>query len=415
MRSSRGVPRPSTQEGGSPMRLVTETPRWLIRTSLLAATANALIFGLRPMFTYRALEMEANTSAIGLIAGAYAALPLLFSLAVGRGADRFGPRLFILLGAGFCLLAAAGTGVVESVAGLAAMHAVVGLGHVCLLIGLQTLVSEADPQEDRDRRIATLTIGVAIGQMGGPLVMGMLYDGGDGFLTVVTVWSIAGIVSVLLAGSLYPWSPPAVGTVGGNRRGLAALASDVGSILRTRSVLQAMTVSLLALTTTDLVVVYLPAYGEAAGFSSRTVGQLLAVLAGGSLLGRSSLAPLINRFGRRRSLILCLAPPALGLTMFGLTGSVAAGFVALATAGFGLGLGPPLSLAVMVAQVRHGQRGIAIGTRLTVNRVSQLLTPVGVGFLANASGLRAAFLLVIGVLAAGVGVVVRDVRANGPV
>lgn len=397
------------------MRLAYTPPGWLIRVSALAATANALIFGLRPMFTYRALEIGANASAIGVIAGAYATLPLVFSLAVGRWADRFGPRLFILLGSGFCLSAAVGTGLAGSVGSLAAMHAIVGLGHISLLIGLQTLVSEADPQHDRDRRIAVLTIGVAIGQVVGPLVMGILYgDTGDGFLTVVMVWAGAGVASVMLGGSLYQWKPPSARTSGGNSRGLAALTSDVGSILRTRSVPQAMMVSLLALTTTDLVVVYLPAYGQAAGMSAGTVGQLLAVLAGGSLVGRAMLAPLISRFGRRRSLLFCLAFPAVGLTMFVLTESVLVGFAALATAGFGLGLGPPMSLAVMVAQVRHGQRGTAIGARLTANRVGQLLSPVGLGILADASGLRVAFLLVVGVLTTGVGVLVRDVRRNGP-
>lgn len=386
-------------------------PGWLIRAAILAMAANALMQGLRPMFTYRALEFGANASQIGFVAAAYATLPLVFSLAVGRWADRLGPRLFVLCGALLSLATVLGTGIVGSLLGLASMHAMLGLGHVSLLIGLQTLIANAGPQEDRDRRISVLTVAVAIGQMAGPIASTSIYGGSaGGFGMVIFAGTMLGVLPVFMAASMYVLSPPSGRLKNADDVGPSTFRSDVWSILRTRSVPQAIMASLLALATTDLIIVYLPAYGEINGIPAETVGQLLAVVAGGSLVGRSMLSPLISWFGRRGSLVICLSLPAMALTLFVLTDSITVTFITLAIAGFGLGLGPPMSLAALVAQVRDGLRGTAIGTRLTANRVGQLLMPAGVGIVAEMSGLGTAFLAVGGVLIMGAGLLVSDIR-----
>src|SRR3712207_7039787 len=47
----------------------------------------------RPMVSYRALDLGAGTTALGALAAAFSILPLLLAFAVGRRADRLGPGL----------------------------------------------------------------------------------------------------------------------------------------------------------------------------------------------------------------------------------------------------------------------------------------------------------------------------------
>ena len=86
--------------------------RWLWALLINVALAQASIYVMRPMITYRAIENGASGFQIGLIASIYALLPLLVAVPVGRWVGRLGevPLLiagslsFIALGISFAFL-----------------------------------------------------------------------------------------------------------------------------------------------------------------------------------------------------------------------------------------------------------------------------------------------------------------------
>ncbi|MFZ9879767.1 MAG: MFS transporter, partial [Candidatus Nanopelagicaceae bacterium] len=57
--------------------------RWLWSLLINVALAQASIYVMRPMITYRALENGASTYEIGLIAAVYALTPLVVAVSMG--------------------------------------------------------------------------------------------------------------------------------------------------------------------------------------------------------------------------------------------------------------------------------------------------------------------------------------------
>ena len=72
--------------------------RWLWALLVNVAMAQASIYVMRPMITYRALENGASTYEIGLIASIYALTPLLIAVSMGRWVGKFGEVPLLILG-----------------------------------------------------------------------------------------------------------------------------------------------------------------------------------------------------------------------------------------------------------------------------------------------------------------------------
>src|SRR5215210_6141932 len=98
------------------------------------AAAQAAVYVARPTTSYRLLALGEGPREVGLVAAAFAVLPLVVAIPLGRHADRrHGARL---LGAGCatqvvaCLLLAWA----QTPLGLGAASAVLGLGHLGLAL-----------------------------------------------------------------------------------------------------------------------------------------------------------------------------------------------------------------------------------------------------------------------------------------
>jgi MFS family permease len=152
-----------------------------------------------------------------------------------------------------------------------------------------------------------------------------------------------------------------------------------------------MFASIAVLTTTDLLVAYLPALGEHAHIAATTVGLLLSARAGAAMVSRIFMGTLTKLVGHGRLLVLSTAVPALVLAVLPLWHTTVPIFVAMLLAGFGLGLGQPLSL-IWIAQTAPADiRGTAVGVRLSGNRLGQVAIPALVGGIVGATGIAAVF------------------------
>ena len=63
----------------------------------------------------------------------------------------------------------------------------------------------------------------------------------------------------------------------------------------------------------------------------------------------------------------------------------------MAVAGLGLGLGQPLTMAWVASRAPRHIRGLALGLRLSGNRLGQLLVPALVGMVLHLAGIDAIF------------------------
>lgn len=381
---------------------------WLLRLVIAFAFAQGAVSMARPAVSYRALSLGADERAIGVIAGVYALLPLFAAVPLGRRTDhgRCAPLLpvgVLLIGGGCALSGTSG-----SLAELAAWSGVMGLGHLCFVIGAQSLVARQSAPAEQDRNFGHFTIGASLGQLVGPIAAGFLISERDGAMARTSALALLVSAAVAAASLTSLWRIEHRGAAGSPRPG--ARKVPVGSILRTRGVPAGIFISLAVLSATDILTAYLPVVGEHRGIAPATVGVLLSLRAAATIACRLVMTPMLRRVGRAALLsttcllggLLCAAV-ALPVPVWGLA-------VMLAVLGFCLGVGQPLSMTTVVQAAPAAARSTALALRLTGNRLGQVAAPASAGLIAGAAGTAAPFVMLGALLTVAAGLGLRGDR-----
>ena len=152
-----------------------------------------------------------------------------------------------------------------------------------------------------------------------------------------------------------------------------------------------MLVSVIVISSVDVLIAYLPAFGEANGLAVGFVAGLLSLRAAASLFSRLFMGRLVRAFGRRAFLSACLAAGATAISLSAFMPWPGVLVVALLVVGFGLGVGQPMTIAWVADRSPRAERATAIGLRLTGNRAALLAAPAAMGLVAGAAGLAAIF------------------------
>jgi MFS family permease len=386
-----------------------------IAFALLAmATAQAAVYLVRPTTSYRLLGLGHGATAVGLVAAAFALVPLFLAIPLGRRADRqHGGRLLVggcatqIVG---CLFLAAG----RSPLALAAASAIVGIGHLGLALGSQAVVARESGDERHDQHFGLLTAGVSLGQLVGPLLAGFILGArsGSGLVSASThamliAAGIAALATVLAVVSER-------GHDGSTTLHRSTSSASIGSILGTRGVGAGIFASVIVLSAADVFTAYMPVLGEQRGIGPTTVGVLLALRAGSSLFTRVGIGTLVARFGRVRLMTVTAAAAAVGMAALTFTQDIALLAVFVLLLGAGLGFGQPLSMTIVVQLVPESARATALAVRLTGNRVGQVAAPAAAALVAGSAGARSVFWLMSGALAVSAGILRRPARTATP-
>ncbi|MET8830294.1 MFS transporter [Streptomyces sp. NPDC004610] len=377
---------------------------WLLRLVIAFTFAQAAVSMARPAVSYRALALGADERAVGIIAGAYALLPLFAAVPLGRRTDH--GRCAPLLPAGVVLIAAGCVlgGRADSLAAMAVWSGVMGLGHLAFVIGAQSLVARRSAPHEQDRNFGHFTIGASLGQLIGPIAAGALIGGhGDLAATSALALLVAGAGAAAAFTSLWRIEDRTV-------LGARARSGDrvpVRRILGARGVPAGILISLSVLSATDVLTAYLPVVGEERGIAPSVVGLLLSLRAAATIACRLVLTPLL-RLGRTLLLTSTCLLAALLCAGIALPMPVWALAVLLAALGFCLGVGQPLSMTTVVRAAPEGARSTALALRLTGNRLGQVAAPAGAGLVAGVAGVAAPFVLLGGLLLLSAGVALRS-------
>ncbi|MGW2227723.1 MFS transporter [Streptomyces formicae] len=372
---------------------------WLLRLVIAFSFAQGAVSMARPAVSYRALALGADERAIGVIAGVYALLPLFAAVPLGRRTDhgRCAPLLpvGVVLISGGCAL----SGMANSLAAMAAWSGVMGLGHLCFVIGAQSIVARQSAPAEQDRNFGHFTIGASLGQLVGPIAAGALIGADTGRTSALALLVSAAVAAVAI-GSLwrieYVRSAPS---------GTAEPRIPVFGILRTRGVPAGIFISLAVLSATDILTAYLPVVGEHRGIAPATVGLLLSLRAAATIACRLVMTPLINLLGRAALTVVTCVLAALLCAGIALPVPVWGLGAMLVLLGFCLGVGQPLSMTTVVRAAPPGARSTALALRLTGNRLGQVAAPASAGLIAGVAGVAAPFVMLGGLLlvAAGLG------------
>jgi MFS family permease len=378
---------------------------------LAMTTAQAAVYVARPVTSYRLLAVGAGPREIGLVAAAFALLPLFLAIPFGRVADRRHDAPLLIGGCSAQVLACLVLGTVESTLALAAASTLLGLGHLGVALGSQAVIARDSEPARHDQHFGLLTAGVSVGQLVGPLIGGFVLGDRQGSALL----SASGRAMVIAAAIAAAAVVCAVLAERG-RDGIPAPAHDlanavgVAAVLRIRGVPAAMFSSIAALSAADVFTAYLPALADESGIGPRVVGVLLAVRAAASIASRIGIGAIVRRVGRLRLVAVSAFVAAGALACVAETGNIALLAVLSGAAGFALGFGQPLSMTMVVRLVPTRARGIALAVRLTGNRLGQVAVPATAGLVAGSAGTGSVFWMMSVMLVAS-GIAVRPASA----
>ena len=377
--------------------------RWLWALLINVALAQASIYVMRPMITYRAIENGASSFEIGVIASIYALLPLLVAVPMGRWVGRLGeiPLLvagslsFIALGIAFAFL--------NNVIAIALATAVAGVAHLSNVAASQAMVASRSPVHLQDHNFGYFSFSTSLGHTVGPVIGGLI-AGSSGVLpeSSTSAFVFASIVAAL---SLLPFL---------FFKGLAEVKSkaerDAAGSIKARDVMRrpgikpAIWTSLAVASTNDVLVVILPLVGTEFGISPVTIGVILSLRSGSAMISRFFLGRSTARFGSARVMNYSIFISALLLFVSIFATSAITLGASMAVIGFLLGMGQPLTMSIVSKKTPIEERAMAISIRLFGNRFGQFIVPMVAGALAAPFGGGSVF-IGLAVLIASAGVV----------
>lgn len=364
---------------------------WAKPLLLCSTLTQATIYVLRPMITYRALELDANAAQVGLIAAIYALFPVLLALQFGRLVGRLGEGKFIIAGTITMILTSLLLVFSNSLVLLAIATSFSGVAHLACMLGGQTMVALRTPRESYDRYFGYYTFSASVGHMIGPL-LATVVAGSNGVLPKSTssAFLLGAFLSIAALVPVLSWRrerPSVEAKTNGEGTYSAAIR-----LVRKPGILAAIYISLAISATADVLVVFLPLYGSENNFSPYAVGIILALRAGTTMMSRFFLGRLSERFSTYQLLMWSTLISLIACGAMAFAKSAISLAIIVFIAGFSLGIGQPLTMSLVAQKTQPEERALAVSARLMGNRLGQFLVPAAAGIVAAASGAGAVFI-----------------------
>lgn len=392
---------------------------WTKALSLQAVLAQASWTGIRLMVGYRALEEGADPVILGVLAASFALPALLLALTTGKVADRFGGTIVSLFG---LVTAGMGTVLILTFTGLPvllAASAVIGLGHLMVMVGQQSFVAHTSAGGSSDSAFGTLTAAASIGQLIGPpaVTLAASISPSAGATTNTGLGLLVCLGFSTLATPAYAFLRRKDAGLRKGRSGMTAERATTMDTLKAPGLWRSLVVSGAILVTVDLMYAFVPVWAQEHNVSAIAVGLLLALRAAVSVLSRLGLTRLLAKFGRKAMLMASTGAAIISLIALPLVGPYGAIAVMIGL-GLGLGIPQPLTMAWVISLSAPSSHGAVLGLRMTVNRFAQITLPIAVGSLAAPLGVIGIFwanaALLLGAVAVIAGSTTGDATGDNP-
>ena len=364
---------------------------WANKLLISSAITQGAIYVIRPMMTYRALELDATASTIGFIAAIYALFPVLLALTFGRMVGKVGEGRFVIFGTIFIGVSAAILLFADSLTILAIGAALSGLAHLACMVGGQTMVALKSPTDKYEEHFGRYTFSASLGQMLGP-ILATLVAGSTGVIPKSTsaAFALALALSALAMVPVISWRNDAPTVVARKEETGTFRAASI--LLQKPGMFAAVFMSLAISSTADILVVFLPLYGNENQFSAFSIGVIISIRAATSMASRYFLGRLSARYSTKQLLVTSNAISVVACAAMAFAPNPLVLGAIVFVAGFSLGVGQPLTMSLISQLTVPEERALAVSTRLTGNRLGQFVIPAGAGLLAAGSGTGAVFI-----------------------
>jgi MFS family permease len=358
----------------------------LLATAFFEQVATSLI---RVTTSYRAVELGLSVVWLGIITAAFAVLPIVLAVPVGRYIDRGHDARTAWIGGALQVVACAGLALWQSLIALLFFTALLGMAHLMLVISQQVLCTRQGGRRTMERMLGNYMLANAVGQGVGPFIVG--WAGGDASIPPTQLLFWIGLVAACFTCASALWLRS-----GGapTPQGTRPPPMPVREIVRLPGIAMLFFVSMVTVAAQDLVVVYLPLLGAERGMAVDLVALLLSVRAVASMLSRVMFAWLNDLFGYRSLMIVSTYGGAISYIGLAAPLPFPAMCVSIAVAGFALGVAVTVSIAGLLALASDEARGTANSLRMVGNRVGQFTIPFFAGLVAAAAGVASIFFII---------------------
>jgi MFS family permease len=367
----------------------TSGSRWLPLVLLNSLLIQAGIYVVRPIITYKSVELGADAALVGLIGATFALAPLIFAIQVGRFVDKGRAGLALMAGSVILVLTTIALLFINSIALLMLAMPTLGMGHLLIMVGGQTLIANRSNSAEYEKNFGLLTFYASAGHAIGPLVGGYLADSGE-----FTVNANAAFLFALCLFIAAVMGTIALSTRKENpKTQKLPEKAKVTQVLAIPTFKSAIFVASATTAVVDVVLIFLPLYGREIGLSVTDIGILLAIRSMASLAVRLILGQISKRLGLRRILTWGSAVTLVSMVALALTNNFWWIALIMAISGFAMGIGQPATMAWVSRISSADSRGLAIAVRLSANRLGQVAMPALAGVVAGASTAGVFYLL----------------------
>ncbi len=349
-----------------------------------------------PLVPLLATNLGASPGMLGILFSVATCGALFGAIPAGQMVTRLGSRTMIffsvlLSGASCFFLFAAPT-----MTSLFIWYSLFELGRSVFIVSSQTHAGGLPTTGDVSANFGRYGVAAAVGQLLGPFAAGILMDTAGFHLT----WLVMGVLCALICTVVYGLIGPGL-QVPARRRsqrprtGGGGQHGDRQSSLRRFFSFYAvlgLVASVVIVFTVGMRRVFYPIYVEQLGYTASAIGLMLSIRALTSVLARLFLIPATRLLGGRLStLVICMFALAIGLGTIPFCRNLTTLGLNSVLIGLGVGLAMPMSQATVFESVESSERGLALGVRLTGNRLAQLTNPVLFGLLTECFGISVAF------------------------
>ena len=361
---------------------MSRTPIYLI--TLMCALNHSGFGGSRVAISLYALELGVNQFTVGILMALYALSPMLLAVAIGRFADRVGPRLPMLLGTVGVGVALVLPPIFPGVATLYVVAFLLGSTFPLFFVTVHGMTGDIGAPEDRARNYALVSLGFSAAGFVGPFSAGLAIDhiGHLPAFMVLAAFTVAPVLLLWLKPGFLPKRAQHVAAKG-------ASALDLWRIPRLRNTFLASGILSAAW---DLFQFYLPVYGHQIGLSASAIGAILAVFALATFIIRLGLPRLSRRYREEGIITGAFFVAAFAFALFPFFQHAVALAACAFVLGLGLGCGQPMSMSLIYVLSPRGRAAESSGLRVMVNNVMHLIVPVAFGSLGTAFGYMPVFL-----------------------
>jgi MFS family permease len=344
----------------------------------------------KPFVSLLAQSLNASSTTIGLLVSVQFLFPMLLSIPAGQTVDFFGARRVLILGS----LLITSSGVIylcaNNVWGLYAAQIISGIGLLVVWLASQTVATQVHSGVgDRDSFVGYFGSFSAAGQLLAPILGGAIADAW-GYRMALGSTIVSGVTILLFTLSL----PKHEARQGRINHVLFNSYADAWSILIKNHGVQLVALSSFVPLFVNLIrVSFLPLYLHDLNFSNTMMGVILSLGPLVAVFCRATMRPMIRILSRRFVLFGTIITASVAMALFPLFKSFWPLAILSAACGWGSGMNEPMAITLVAAYSQGRNRGIALGLRLAINRLTMFLAPLLFAGFMKTSGLSNAFLL----------------------